>query len=64
MRQKLLPNKFNSKNDNNYKIDDFVLIQSQGFNLFYNCKDQILNVLKYYDNEKRFKHEIDFYHQI
>ena len=31
MRQELLPNKFNSKNDN-YKLDDFISIQSRGFN--------------------------------
>ncbi|KAK8897368.1 hypothetical protein M9Y10_015312 [Tritrichomonas musculus] len=63
MSQKLLPNKYNSKN-NDYKLDDFILVQSQGFSLYYNSKDQILNVLKFYVDEKRFNHEIDFYHQI
>ena len=64
MHQEILPNKFNSNNDNNYKFDDFIEIQSQDFRLYYNSKDQILNVLKFYNNENRFNHEIDFYHQI
>ena len=51
MRQDLLPNKYNSKNKE-YKLDDFFQIQSQGFRLYYNSKDQILNVLKFFlDNE-------------
>ena len=63
MRHKLLPSKYNSQN-NDFKLDDFISIQSQGFYLFYNSKDQILNVLKFYEDEKRFDHEINFYHQI
>ena len=64
MRQELLPDKYNSKNDKNYNLDDFISIQSQGFYLYFNSKDQILNVLKFYTDEKRFDHEIGFYHQI
>ena len=51
MFQDLLPNKYNSKNED-YQLDDFFQIQSQGFRLYYNSKDQILNVLKFFlDNE-------------
>ena len=46
MRQELLPNKFNSKNAD-YKKDDFIFIDYQGFNLYYNSKDQILNDYTY-----------------
>lgn len=65
MRHEILPEKYNSKNDQNYELSDFVSIfQSQRFKLYYNSKDQILNVLKSYEDEKKFNHEINFYHQI
>ena len=63
MRQEPLPNKWNSKNDE-FKLNDFFFIKFQGFKLYCNSKYQILNILKFYEDEKRFNHEIDFYHQI
>ena len=63
MRYKLIPGTYNSKNDG-CKLNDFIKIRSRSFYLYYNSKDQILNVLKYYEDVKRYIHEIVFYHQI
>lgn len=62
IRHELLDDNYNA--NNLYKQSDFILVFKSNIGVYYNSKEQILNVLKENETYCGYKHEIEFYQEI